>query len=476
MGHHGLRSLALPLLTVLWVGWCAVWLRVLLVQTSHDPAICGVAFACELAALLWLRWALGGFADPHVLGQTAAQQRAWGHPPTPRYDAGAPPIAVRRALIDLDAPPSLRWLAVVRTAVAAGEAARMKRYIVGELVGEYGKLGAVALSLALRVLLTAHVRFCMPPCFREELLSIARLTAPHGLTYFDLMALNYGGDFLAHCTSAVVDHGRSPLHLRNMDWYPQESIRPLTIELDFSRGGAVLYTSTSWVFFVGTHTCMLRRGGPADGCGQRFSVSMNFRYLDNGVAGNVLRLLGPAWPQSFLIRHCVETSPASGSGYEHARARLSRAALIAPCYFVVGGSDPRQGCIIERNAGTGISQIACLGTSQSPAGQPLTVGAAAAPSAVVMTNCDCGANYIPIRRTCDEDPLMLNALLVRCCWRSLSIVLTPPPLTLFAAPPPRCPPSARRRRTGSSSSTSLWRTTAWKRATTPPWPCSPRRR
>ena len=160
--------------------------------------------------------------------------------------------------VNLDLPPEQRWREIIRPLVDQGEAEKMKAIIVSQLVILFGKTGGIVLSLFMKVLLTAHARFCMPSYFRLELLGIAELTAPRGLTYFDLLILNYGGDFAANCTSGVVNARMAagcdtPVHLRNMDWFPQEDFRHLCYQLDMYQGDRLLFSSTSWLFIVGSY-------------------------------------------------------------------------------------------------------------------------------------------------------------------------------------------------------------------------------
>jgi hypothetical protein len=138
-------------------------------------------------------------------------------------------------LFSQDLPPEKRWGTIIESYVKRGEAARMKFFMRGQMIETFGKYGAIVMSFFSRILLTGHALFFAPKYFRLELLSIASLTKKHGLSYADLLLLNYGGDFVANCTSGVVcpSGAGKPVHLRNMDWYPQESLRHLTIEVDF---------------------------------------------------------------------------------------------------------------------------------------------------------------------------------------------------------------------------------------------------
>jgi hypothetical protein len=62
----------------------------------------------------------------------------------------------------------------------------------------------------------------------------------------------------AACTSIVVPQDPTqgdsiPQHIRTMDW-GMEFLRPLTIEVEFTKGGRTLYVATTWVGYVGVLT------------------------------------------------------------------------------------------------------------------------------------------------------------------------------------------------------------------------------
>jgi hypothetical protein len=276
----------------------------------------------------------------------------------------------------------------------------------------------------------------LPSYFRLELLGIAELTSPRGLTYFDLLILNYGGDFAANCTSGVVNARMAagcdtPVHLRNMDWFPQEDFRHLCYQLDMYQGDRLLFSSTSWLFIVGScttpnnntafsylnlmlrrYTCM-RRGGEANGA---YSVSMNFRLRDDGVHYNVLSIIGlvTAWPQGLLVRDCTERT----AGFQAAVQRLSNTKLIAPCYFIISGCAPAQAVVVERSRNRA-DTIDVLRASNPEAVQSDVVDEVKEMERfVVVTNCDLRCQSLQLSWT-HEDPLLMNALLRREAARRL---------------------------------------------------------
>ena len=188
--------------------YCCFWASV----CNIPLLISAIVTQCSLFAFLW--WATDGIVDLRVVFQTPQQQQAWELLAAAEGDSM--PL-IPKFVLDLDSPPSERWFHIVRPYVDRGHAERMKAHMVGQLIHEFGKVGAIVLSLLLRIILTAHARFSMPPEYREELLGIAKLTSKFGLSYFDLLQMNYGGSFV------------SPVHLlRNRYyWCPQQSLRSL---------------------------------------------------------------------------------------------------------------------------------------------------------------------------------------------------------------------------------------------------------
>lgn len=364
--------------------------------------------------VLWLRWSLCGFVDTDLLFFKPPQTKS------AEDESLLLSQTVSKKLdnfkVNLDLEPELRWREVTELLVKRGDVERMKAVIVFQMHELFGKVGGIILSFVMKVFLTAHARFCMPEYFRRELLGIAELTTPRGLTYFDLLTLNYGGDFAANCTSGVVNalsglDVPTPVHLRNMDWYPQEDFRHLCVQLDMFKGGEHLYSSTSWLFIVGSYTVM-RRGGVGKGA---YSISMNFRLQDQGILWNIVSLLGTAaWPQSLLVRDCIEHSV----GYTAAVQRMSSTKLIAPCYFIVSGCASNEGVVVER-CRSGVDTMDKLLVCDFSSTQTKNVDEEKEMERfVLVTNCDLRCKSIKLSWTHD-DPLLMNSLVRRNAARKL---------------------------------------------------------
>jgi len=392
------------------------WWHVSLWWRTGTGAAAAFSSAVLVALLVsWLHWSMCGFIDNDILFFRPSGKRSAIDEALVQSQTTTAKLEVFR--VNLDLPPQRRWVHIIEQLVRRGEAERMKAVIVFQMVELFGKAGGIVLSLVMKVLLTAHARFCMPAYFRQELLGIAELTAPRGLTYFDLLTLNYGGDFAANCTSGVVkvqtESGSvGPVHLRNMDWFPQEDFRHLCVQLDMYQDDQLLFSSTSWLFIVGSYTVM-RRGGELKGA---YSISMNFRLRDEGVHWNVLSMLGlrAAWPQALLVRDCAQSTV----GFQAAVKRMSCTKLIAPCYFIMAGCGAADGVVVERTR-TGSDTVDRLSVSNVEAAPTENIDEAKEMERfVLVTNCDLRCQSLKLSWT-HEDPLLMNALLRRQAARTL---------------------------------------------------------
>ena len=153
----------------------------------------------------------------------------------------APPVYA----VDLDQPPRERWKHIVADYMP--ELTVLVEYFNTTEREEYGRCAGSVIRSVGSVMSQIHTDGDL--C--QELQGIAELTAGIGLTYDRLLLLNCGYDVLARCTSAVVSSpGGAPAHLRNMDW-DAEAFWPLTMQVEFQRGGETVFSGVGWAGFVG---------------------------------------------------------------------------------------------------------------------------------------------------------------------------------------------------------------------------------
>jgi hypothetical protein len=322
-------------------------------------------------------------------------------------------------VVDLDAPPGDRWNHVVAAykdqlpAVVA-----MADDILGTGMGATIATSAFATA--------ANVGWVY---YSEELAGIAKAT---GIPLGRVVLLQIAYEAFAACTSIVVDGPDGhPLHIRTMDWEMPE-LQPLTIEVDFIKGGVLVHRATTWAGYVGVLTGVRVQG---------FSVSVNYRRslegkedclvqccwrvvvvvvivvvlllciadcvticcsigtpgAQEGIKGilhNLKRGMAGHWPVSFLVREVLETE----DNYHDAVKALQQSELMAPVYLTIAGVSPGEGCVLTRDreaavvdGGSGTTGGITGGTNGGGVTEQLGNGT----TVVVQTNMD-----IPL---CDMD-------------------------------------------------------------------------
>mmetsp|Transcript_36827 Transcript_36827/g.41893 ORF Transcript_36827/g.41893 Transcript_36827/m.41893 type:complete len:355 (+) Transcript_36827:42-1106(+) len=146
----------------------------------------------------------------------------------------------------------------------------------------------------------------------------------------EIYVLNMG------CTSIVGEHEDSHIiHGRNLDYNWPAELSKITFQASFQRGGKTVYHGTMFLSFVGIPTGM-KPGA--------FSISYDERDKDNTLAGNVLSILIGRMLPSWEIRNTLETQ----TTWENAVEYLSKTSMVAPAYFIVGGTENNQGAVLTR--------------------------------------------------------------------------------------------------------------------------------
>ncbi|XP_071466550.1 acid ceramidase isoform X2 [Marmota flaviventris] len=185
--------------------------------------------------------------------------------------------------------------------------------------------------------------------FEEEMKGIADVTEiPLG----EIISFNIFYEFFTICTSIITEDKEGHLlHGRNMDfgvflgwnvnnntWVVTEELKPLTVNLDFQRNNKTVFKATSFAGYVG----MLTGFKPG-----LFSLTLNERFSMNGGYIGILEwILGKkdAMWIGFITRSVLENS----TSYEEAKNILTKTKLLAPAYFILGGNQSGEGCVITR--------------------------------------------------------------------------------------------------------------------------------
>mmetsp|Transcript_15735 Transcript_15735/g.26263 ORF Transcript_15735/g.26263 Transcript_15735/m.26263 type:complete len:418 (+) Transcript_15735:27-1280(+) len=259
-----------------------------------------------------------------------------------------------RYTVDLDTPPEERWLHVIRD---FSHHFPVVIEFVDDIIGTGMTSGLITSTLTS---FNANGKVF----YSKELEGIA---AASGMDIGKIALLQIAYEFFAACTSVVVDmpcahmnDGKSPqegsagdeaeaapFHIRTMDW-SLDVLKPMTIEVDFTRGGRVITTATTWAGYVGVLTGM--KPGVA-------SVSVNYRRTVSGeswlgewdfavgVFVNAWKGLCRAWPVAFLVREVLMTC----DDFSSLVGALESSSLMAPTYITVAGALAGEGQVITRD-------------------------------------------------------------------------------------------------------------------------------
>ncbi|KAM6972189.1 acid ceramidase [Aplochiton taeniatus] len=251
--------------------------------------------------------------------------------------------AVTWYTVDLDLHPSDRW-----TALITDKKADLVNMIqaIKDLADAFVPSGKLVHMVDVALPLLANT---LPYPFKDELKGIATAS---GVSLGEVVLFNVFYEIFTVCTSVVAEdstgnliHGRNldfglfmGWDIKNRSWIISEKLKPLVVNIDFTRGNKTVFKSTNFAGYVG----MLTGIKP-----HTFTLTMNERFsLDGGYIGILEWILGKRdgmW-MSFLTRSVLENS----TSYEEAKTSLVQTKLLAPAYFILGGNQTGQGCVITR--------------------------------------------------------------------------------------------------------------------------------
>ncbi|XP_035689608.1 N-acylethanolamine-hydrolyzing acid amidase-like [Branchiostoma floridae] len=237
---------------------------------------------------------------------------------------------VKRYVVDLDTAPEEHFLPICQDPDIQAMIPMLKKDVkdmITSLVPEE--------ALPLLDVLTSDLDQYLPHPFAGEMRGIANCT---GINLGEIVTLNLAYDLTAFCTSIVAQDSKGTIwHGRNLDYGFGDFLRNITVMADFQTKGQTLYTTTTYLGYVGALTGQRPNG---------FTVSVDER--DQGAWWmNALEALlnRQASLMSFLVRETL----AEADSYDVAIERLAYTPLIAPVYFIVGGANVAEGAVITRD-------------------------------------------------------------------------------------------------------------------------------
>ncbi|XDV14785.1 hypothetical protein PO909_014974 [Leuciscus waleckii] len=255
--------------------------------------------------------------------------------------------------VDLDLPPSKRWTDVITD--KKKDMASMIQAI-RDLADAFVPSGKLIQLVDKELPLMVNT---LPYPFNEELRGIASVS---GVPLGEVVLFNIFYEVFTVCTSLVAEDvnvlprfmrigskklDKNSWDLKNRSWIITEKLKPLIVNLDFRRNNQTVFKSTNFAGYVGMLTGIHQRS---------FTLTMNERFsLDGGYIGILEWILGKRdgmW-MSFLTRSVLENA----TSYESAKALLADTKLLAPAYFILGGNQTGQACIITRSRTHSISPL-----------------------------------------------------------------------------------------------------------------------
>jgi hypothetical protein len=190
----------------------------------------------------------------------------------------------------------------------------------------------IALPLGDRVSLAWLERTANP--YAHEIKELAGYLGIRGV-YFLNICFEWG------CTSGVWETADGPLLRRVLDWPFPELGENMVVARQSGRAGPFL--NITWPGISGTYHAI----APA-----RFAAAINqapMRRHGRGYAGDWLKNRAAAGrarglPASHLLRHVFENA----ATYDEAKRLLCDTPLAVPAIFILSGTRPGEGCVIER--------------------------------------------------------------------------------------------------------------------------------
>jgi hypothetical protein len=225
--------------------------------------------------------------------------------------------------IDLSNTPETRWDTIFNE--NNGSINRINNFMESEINNEFPYIIRLLLFPILYFLINVYGYFTTNEYIRE-LKGISKF----GMSFSKLVLINYGYDFVAHCTSVVCfdKQNNKVWHLRNMDWSEvsgSDNLRHLTTQIDVYKDDQLLFKCTTWLGFVGVLTG-IRCQRVDDNTWYPMTISLNYRKEGRSKLNNIFKILRNYNPCSFAIRRVLENYKKNITNYK----------LVAPCYITTG--------------------------------------------------------------------------------------------------------------------------------------------
>ncbi|XP_014780316.1 acid ceramidase [Octopus bimaculoides] len=253
--------------------------------------------------------------------------------------------AVPNLTINLDLPAHDRWKEV---AIKYKDSMKNLIGVLKKLVGSV----PVAGDLIIRVIDNNFEKIIptLPAPYADEMIGLADYS---GINRGEILLYNIFYEIFTVCTSIIAEDKNGELfHARNLDfgllmgwdlknndWAITEALRPMIMNLDFQKNNKTVFKSVNFAGYIGVLS------GVKPGV---ISLTLNERFkLKGGFIGIIQWLLGQRTAKwsGFLTRDTLT----SATSYQMAKKELSQTELLAPVYFILGGTKSKEGCVITRS-------------------------------------------------------------------------------------------------------------------------------
>jgi len=245
----------------------------------------------------------------------------------------------------LDAEPSQRW-----NTLAKSKAAGMRNLLdkFKSFLREWSEATKYVIDFIDKDL--GYLADTFPAPFGDEIKGIAKAS---GIPLGEVVLYNIFYEVFTVCTSVVAEDPTGKMyHARNLDfglflgwsaknhsWVITDALRQIIVNLEFQKGGKTVFKSVNFAGYVGIFT------GIKPGT---FTLTMNERFnKDGGFIGIMEWILGSRNIQwmGFLTRNTLEYA----QNYTDAKQRLTYTPMLAPAYYILGGTKHGEACVITRS-------------------------------------------------------------------------------------------------------------------------------
>lgn len=233
--------------------------------------------------------------------------------------------------LNLDQPPEKRWLPIIR--VYRDEILNCYQILEKRIQDVIGRYPGWAFKTLLQ---TITFMYGSRNHYYPELKSIADEL---GIPVSKVILVQYGYEFFTACTSGITDDNTNTVHLRTMDW-DDNTLRPLTMELNITKGGHSIATATTWAGFIGFMTIVKH-----DMC----SISVNYRRSDIKSLYyplNLVYMIQGRLSVSYLVREAVLGEYPT---YLDILDHLEMTPISVPCYITMTGVASGSGVVLVRD-------------------------------------------------------------------------------------------------------------------------------